>query len=231
MPFPEPFLIPDTWHWFTLAFGIMLIATFFMSLVEKKFYTLDEVERKFSMIDLEFPATPSELVEVIKNIYLLPEPAPQKVVKALRIHLLIDYILFMPSVYGGIFILSMKIGTMMSGYVGQRFFAAFAWLQVLAFILDIIENIYLWRQINRSVTASTIGVFHALQFLELLKWGIPLIVFVSSLSSLLYFWLTGQYSKESFSNMGIIALEIFLFYLAGLFSSRVKKKADSLKAG
>ena len=214
-----PFTIPETWLWFTVAFGGMLFATFIMSGQSRHLLIMDQVERRFSMINLEFPGTPKALVDIISHIFKLDNDKKNKTIKALKGQLLIDFFFFMPSCYGGIFLLSMKIATKMSSYTGRGFFTIFAWLQALAFLLDIIENIYIWRKIKPTLLPPGLTEYRAFQCLELIKWGIPLLAFVSGFSSLLYFWITGQYSIQSYVYIGLIAAEIILFIVAGIIRS------------
>ncbi len=214
-------LIPDIWLWFAIAFGIMLFATFIMGLQTKHLYTIDVVERKFTMMDLEFPATPQELVNIIGGLFLLPDAKKRdQAVKALKGQLLVDFFLFMPSTYGGIFLLSMKVATKMNGHFGQGLFSILAWLQALAFLLDIIENIYLWKKIKPIPQRSTPSVHQAYKLLEVFKWGIPLTASVCCFSSLLYFWITGLYSTNSYCYMLIIAAEMALFIIAGVIKAK-----------
>src|SRR5688572_14736171 len=101
--------IPDSWFWFVIAFGIMLLSSILMGIQGRYFFTKDVVVRKFSMMDLEFAATPQELTNILNGIYLLPtdtrsSPGTGKVIRALKGQLLIDTFLFMPATYGSIFI-------------------------------------------------------------------------------------------------------------------------------
>ena len=178
-------------------------------------YIMDMVERKFSMMDLEFPATPKDLVEIVVHIFKLDNAKRDRVIRALKGQLLIDFFLFMPSVYGGIFLLSMKVATKMNSDFGKGVFVSFAWLQGVAFVLDIIENIYIWRKIKPDIKPSGSSVHKAFLWLEIFKWGLPLLAFVCCLSSMLYFWITGLYSINSYSYMGIIAAEIAVFIVVG----------------
>ena len=97
------FLINYGWIWFCIAFSVMLTTVFIMNLQSRKFYTQDIVLRKFSIIDLEFPASAQELVNIIKGIYALPGGQSQRTLRSLRGQLYVDF-LFMPAAYIGIFI-------------------------------------------------------------------------------------------------------------------------------
>ena len=54
---------------FCIAFGLMLFFSLIMGLQSRHFYTMDVVKKKFSIMDLELPATPTELVNLIKGLF------------------------------------------------------------------------------------------------------------------------------------------------------------------
>src|SRR5688572_26724547 len=118
-------LIPDTWFWFVVAFGVLLVASIIMNIQARYFYTMDVVVRKFGMMDLELASTPQELANIINGIYLLPTdgkstPRTEKVIRSLREQIVIDFILFMPGAYGSIFLLCMKVASVYeAGHIGQ----------------------------------------------------------------------------------------------------------------
>ena len=204
--------ITNGWLWFCIAFGVMLIIALVMKLQRKYFYTNDVVIRKFAMIDLELPASPREVVNIIKGIFLLPPDQSQKTLKALKGQLYIDFI-FMPVAYGAIFLLCMDVSWKMSS-VGHGLFSALAWLQVIAWLSDLIENIYLLNKIKPGVVASSDGAHKAYMLVEVIKWSIVLVSAVCSLFALSYFWLAGRYSYPSLHYLIIIIVEIILFTVA-----------------
>jgi hypothetical protein len=222
--------IPDTWFWFVTAFGVLLTASIIMSIQSRYFYTMDVVVRKFSMMDLELASTPQELTNIINGIYLLPTngkstPRPEKVARSLREQIVIDFILFMPAAYGSIFLLCMKVASVYEdGHIGQIAFSIFAWLQVVAFILDAIENIYLLQKIKPQTKPSSKSTHKAYQLLEVFKWGIALVAAVCVFSQLLYFWVSGLYSEDTLPYVLIMTIEIGAFIVLGVFISKLAKK-------
>ena len=64
--------IPDRSMWLCIAIGVMLITALIMILQSRYFYTLDVVKYKFSIMDLELPSSPRDLVNIINGIFLLP---------------------------------------------------------------------------------------------------------------------------------------------------------------
>jgi hypothetical protein len=206
------FLITHGWIWFCITFSVMLTTVFIMNLQSRKFYTQDVILRKFSIIDLEFPASAQELVNIIKGIYALPGGQSQRTLRSLRGQLYVDF-LFMPAAYIGIFILCMQVSSKMSHF-GHYVFAVLGWLQAIPWICDIIENIYLLNKIRPEPMISTPSAHKAFERLEVLKWGIPLLGTVCSFSALFYFWLTGLYSPDSLPYILIIVGEIIIFMIA-----------------
>src|SRR4051812_24811511 len=130
--------ITDGWLWFCIAFAILLCISLVMAIQSRQFYTQDVVAKKFSIMDLELPASPNEVAILIKGIYRLPEDQSGKTLRALRGQLYLDF-LFMPAAYGSIFIACMMISWKMTHF-GHWIFTGLAWAQIIPWILDIIEN-------------------------------------------------------------------------------------------
>ena len=216
--------IPNTWLLFSIAFGIMLLAIYIMGSQSRKLYTMHVVQRKFTMMDLEFPTTPLEMSKILSGIFKIKDDKIQRAsLRALKGQLLIDFFLFMPGVYGGIFVMSMKVATKMLSKFGHNAFLIFAWVQVLCFILDVIENRYIWIKIRAEIKPSSQTVFNAYKLLEFFKWGLPLVASVSCFSTLLYFWITGHYATSSYKYMVLIGLELVAFIGASLWLRKPSK--------
>lgn len=205
--------LADAWIYFCVSFGIMLITTFIMDRLSRHFYTQDVVLRRFSIMDLEWPASPRELVNLVKGMYELPVQKQHKAISSLRKHLYTDFI-FMPAAYGSIFLLCMNISWKMT-FIGPYIFAALAWLQVIAFLLDVIENVYLLNKIRPDIVEEPLTTHKNFEKLEYVKWGIALVAPICALSALLYFWLVGRYAVGSLKYAGIVVIEIVLFFVAG----------------
>ena len=133
------FYFQFSWAHFSIAFGAVLILTFIMGLQSRNFYTNHVVVRKFSILDLQFPASALELVNYIKGIFSLPANLTRKVLKNLRGQIYLDF-LFMIAAYGTVFILCMKVSMKMSSF-GQGLFAVLAWMQILPFLFDVIGEL------------------------------------------------------------------------------------------
>ncbi|MFY0256302.1 hypothetical protein ACDQ55_20370 [Chitinophaga sp. 30R24] len=217
--------ITTTWSWFCLAIAVLLLTTFIMGQLSKQFYTMHIVLRRFSIIDLEFPAFKGEIKEMVKDIYRLDPAESQRTLWALRKHLWVDF-LFMPAAYGSNFLVCMNVAGKLN-CSGQTFYVALAWAQAIPWILDVIENIYLLNSLHPSVKAFTPIGLKAWQWLEKFKWGLSLLGMVSGVSALLYFWLTGRYLTSSLPYLAILIGEVLVFIIISLLSAS-KKQATPL---
>ena len=216
-------LIQTSWSLLCLVFGAMLVLTLIMSLLSRHFYTQDVVIKKFSMMDLEIPATSMEFVNLVKGLYKLPQPQSRKVIRLLRLHLVIDF-LFMPCVYGSIFIICMLVAGKMTTF-GVDIFIVLAWLQVIPFVCDIIENIYLLQKIKPNPEKTTAKAHRLHLFMEFLKWSLSLIAAISAVAAICYFWLAHHYSPETLNYGLILIAEIAVFLIVGKVVLRKQKES------
>lgn len=215
----------DNWLLFTVIFGLFLISTFIRIKQSRNFYTKDVVVRKFGIMELEVPATPTELMNIIKGLYLLPEPQSRKSISALRTQLKLDF-LFMPLVYGSVFLLSWKVAQKMQFPLGQYLFLGFAFLQLVSWICDMIKNVYLLGKIRAEPVMTSERTHKNYLRMEGAKWGITLTAAVCSLSAVFYFWMTGNYSSNSFYFLLIVLIEIIIFLVAAKFSAKTRAGQD-----
>ena len=197
---------------FCVIFGAMMLTTFIMNLLGKNLYTLHVFVRKFSILDLQFPASALELATYIRGIFLLPKSLSSKSLRALKGQLYVDF-LFMPFAYGSIFLLCILLSHKMN-YVGNYIFTILAWLQIIPFLCDIAENIYLLKKIHPDVKASKSSVHKIYQLIVKTKWSIAIIAIVFCISALCYFWLTGNFSNSSLPYFLVIL--IILLVMAAL---------------
>ncbi|MEX6688249.1 hypothetical protein QTN47_12120 [Danxiaibacter flavus] len=198
------------WQLFCIFFGIMLLISFLMALQGRHFYTKDVVIRKFSIMDLEIPATPLELKNVLAGLYDLPPEQSRKSIGALKGQLYLDF-LYMPFAYGCIYIACALISGKMEHDAGKAVFTALAFLQFLPWLFDIIENIYLLSKIKPDVKASSNPVHKAYLAMEAAKWGIALTGAICAIAALCYFWLSGSYASDSVRYFVFIVAEIIIF--------------------
>ena len=225
-----PFYIQIGWMYFCIALGLSLLMSLLKSSQAKKFFLMHMVIRKFSILDLQFPASAHELASVIGDIFELPNGLSRKAVKAVKTQLYLDFI-FMPAVYGTIFILSMNVSMKMI-YFGHKLFAALAWLQIVSWICDIIENVYLLNKLKPKPVVSSPTVQKAFERLEVIKWSFPLIASVCSLAAIFYYWIVGNYNDESLYYIALTIVEVLLFFIIKkLTTTTEKQQLESFEAG
>ena len=205
--------------YFCIVFGAMLVIALIMNWQSKYFYTLHVFVRKFSMIDLQSPASPLELATYIKGIFLLPPELARKSLRNLKANLHLDFI-FMPLAYGSIFLFCMQISMKLT-WAGHSIFALLAWLQIIPWICDIAENIYLLKKLRPNVQPSTPAIHRRYQVIEICKWGISLSAIVCCISITGYFWLTGQYQYNSVQFAVLLLAEIALVFIAKKIADKV----------
>ena len=217
-----PFYLNISWIYFCITFGVAIFLHLLMGLQSNNFFTKHVVIRKFSILDFEFPPSAQELVSFIKGIFNLPDDLVNKTLKALKRQLWLDF-LFMPGLYGCIFILSMKVSMKMI-YFGHKLFAVLAWIQFIAWFCDIVENIYLLNKIRPEPVISSPVVHKSYEILEVIKWGIPLLAAVCSIAAIFYFWLVGLYSYDSLNYIFIIIVEIIIYFILKKLTTKSEEK-------
>ena len=205
----------------------MLLVSFIMMRQSRNFYTFYVTKRKFSIMELEIPATYAGLIRIIKGLFLLPEPESKRSIGALRGQLWLDF-LFMPFAYGSIFLLCWRVSVKFQSAFGSNVFLVLAVLQVIPWICDIIENLYLLGKIkqgsniddSKEAIDKKANLHKAYLVMEAIKWGTALTATVCALSAICYFWLTGGYSATSLKYAVITLAEIAAFgFLAIRFGS------------
>jgi len=212
----SPYL--NNWQLFTIFFGLMLLVSFIMMRQSRHFSTFYVTKRKFSIMELETPATYAGMIRIIKGLFLLPEIDRKKSIDALKGQLWLDF-LFMPLAYGSIFLLCWRVSAKFQSAFGHYVFFVFAVLQVVPWICDIIENIYLLGKIKQGVNIDDskealekkANLHKAYLIMEAVKWGTALTATVCAVSAICYFWLTGGYTATSLKYAVIALVETAAF--------------------
>ena len=219
-------LIDNGWMLICVTTGLFLFLGLILRLQSRQFCTLDVVVRRFSIMDLEFPASPRELTNIINGIYQLPSNRSEKTLRFVKAHLYTDF-LFMPFAYGSIFIACIKVSEKMYSF-GHIVFVALAWLQILAWLLDVVENIYLLNKLKPTAIPSQESVHKAYQTLQVVKWGIALTGAICSLSALLYYWLIGNYATNSLTYLVILVIEVAAVFVAAklIKKNKIQEECD-----
>ncbi len=227
--------IPHVWILFCACFGAMLIAMYMMGRQSRHLYTVvRKVRRRFSMMDLEFPLSYEEQRELVHGITNLTDDKEKtSSIKSLYQQILTDYLLYMPATYGGIFVLcyTLSCRTDMS-IQGQCFFSVLAFVQILAFLLDAVENVVFLHTISLRYaplkkTDADKRRYHRyhvwLRILECVKWGSALLGAACGFSMLCYYWLHGAYTDCAWITFLVLLGEIVLY---GIISGWVARQDD-----
>lgn len=194
---------------FIICFSVMLVSSAMMNALEKKFITHDVTDRSFSIIDLQFPVDNKELLILIRGLYRLPAEVSDMSIRALKAQLWVDFI-FIPALYGSVFLLCMTAAHHLTGG-WMTFFLVLAWLQVLALLCDLAENIFLFVTIRPDLKDNEIAGFSFYQIVVYTKWMIVLTGSVCVLSAFFYFLLQGQYNGRWYLYLTLVVAEIILF--------------------
>jgi len=217
------FWIENGWMWFCIASGAALLIALFLQRFDAALATKVGAMRSFTVIDLEFPSNPKDIPNTINGIFKLPEKQCRQVVQALKRSLYLDF-LFMPAVYGAIFLLCMLIADKCGPYsVGRGFFSLFAWLQGVAWACDIAENLMLLPRVKQDVAPMGERQHRIYVRVVWLKWAIALIGFVTASMLALYFWVKGDYDPASLPYLIVFVGELAVFFAAGFFFGKKKQ--------
>lgn len=206
-----PFYTDVSWCLICITFGTTILAGFIMHLLSKKFYTLHVFVRKFSILDLEFPVSALELSTYIKGIFLLPKELSEKSLHALKNRFYINF-LFILLKYATIFLLCIKLSQKMS-FLGNYIFIVLAFLQIIPFLCDLVENFYLLQKLSPNASVSTDTVHKNYQLMAKIKWSIFLTAVVFCITTLVYFWLIGNFSDHSLVYLIVIIAELVLIFI------------------
>lgn len=182
-----------------------------MNALGSKFKTVVRIERSFSILDLEFAGTSKELTLILKGIKRLSDPLDTKrCMQALKWQLYIDF-LFMLTLYPLIAMMCIKVAMKMSNW-GDNLYFYLAAAQLLPFIFDIAENVYLLKKINTPILSKT-RVYNIYKNVVLAKWLVALAGFICSAFGLLYFWVAGRFQPSTIRVPVILVLIVIAWYL------------------
>lgn len=183
--------IPHFGWWLGGCLVLAALTSVVMKRQSQHFFTLSHgVRRPFSIIDLELPASALELTGLLRGINEQTEPDRLVVRRALRGQLWVDF-LFMPGIYGAIFLLCLKAAQLMAWAPGRTLFALLAWAQLLAWGFDIVENLTLFHQLAHPTRTLGPAGFATYFTLVSAKWLLALAGGICALSILFYFWVAG----------------------------------------
>lgn len=206
------FILTYLWQLLLIAFIVAIAASYIMGKQAKHFFYLrDTVVLHFSIFDLEFPGKPETIKNIllgidelaakpgfIETLYDSPEPVKisykelaENSKKALKNNLLYDFI-FMAGVYPFIALLCINTANRMT-YWGLYIFLGFAVLQLTAWLFDILENLYLLKELKSPGALAALHTVY--KKIVMAKWIFAVTGLVCALFALLYFWLHGRYGQ------------------------------------
>jgi hypothetical protein len=145
---------------FLFCLGLFIAGAFAMKWMESDLVYNNE---KISIFGLELFYPKEKIVEIFSGIN-------DKVKTILGYHLSFDFI-FMAGVYPGIACLCMMAATKLNGKNLKRILLILAFLQILGWIFDIIENYYLLKWLKSPVIGDEFGFYQVVVFS---KWVIAL---------------------------------------------------------
>lgn len=145
---------------FITALGIFAGTAFCMKWMEGDFRYNGEL---FSIIGLEISYSPEKIVSIFRGI----DPSVKQV---LGYHLYFDYA-FMAGVYPGIAALCMMGRVKTESRWLKNILLGLAFLQLAAWVCDILENGYLLHWLKDPSQVGTLGTYH---MIVILKWSLAL---------------------------------------------------------
>ncbi len=209
--------IPNLWYWFAAALALQLVFGLLKARQQRKFrYLRGAAITKFSIMDLELPASPASICNIMSGIDNLPPADAAQTRRALRMNLLLDFV-YMAGAYPAIFLLcTYCAGHMESGGIGYWIFKGLAFLLIPAWIADLVENFFLLRQLRRPAVTK-LWFYNAYRFMVQFKWAVIGIAGICAVSDQVYNWLVGRYEPGlvylGFALLGLIGLAcIFMIY-------------------
>ena len=145
---------------FLFGFGLAIASAFCMKWMESDLWLADE---KFTILGLElfYPA---------KKVAVILSGIDPQVRTILRYHLVFDFA-FMAGVYPGITALCMMASVNKIAVITKRILFIAAFLQLLAWGCDIVENYFLLKWINKPEITNEFTLYH---IAVITKWSIAL---------------------------------------------------------
>ena len=145
---------------FLFCLGLFIASTFTMKWMESDLVFNNEA---ISIFGLELYYPKEKIVEIFSGI-------DERVRIILSYHLHVDFV-FMAGCYPGIACLCMMAAEKVNMKIFKAILFGLAFLQLVAWAFDIIENLYLLKWLKAPVIGDKFGFYHAVVYT---KWGIAL---------------------------------------------------------
>lgn len=213
-----PCMTSNLWFYFAICFTVFLFTTYIMARVAKHFcMNKAGANVPFSIMDLELPLSERELVNIILTM-------PDNARRAVKHHLNVDY-LFMAAVYPGIALLC-GIAANKMDHIGKWFFWLLAALQVVPWLFDVLENIYLAGKLrNPVVNEQNPKAFTSFIWRVQVKFIIALAGAICAVFALLYYWLTADFNPDTPWYLLVMLVELIIFIVVMNISGKKKVMA------
>lgn len=197
----------DEYWWYLIYafFAIIAITTFFMRRAALGFIYDRWTERTFSIMDLEFPTSVRYYTYIMTSLKMKYNVSEKLPLISLRKNLYWDF-LFMAGIYP--FIALLVLHAAKFDFINSSLFKLIAISQLLAWLLDVIENCLILKttknpkyflknpvdnlKIEDSEQESR-PIFKIYKFIVVLKWVIALVGIFFSLVPIFYVFLFNKY--------------------------------------
>ncbi len=209
-----------------IAAGIALLLMYVMKALSKSFLTLYVFVRAFKIFDLEFAASPLELSTYVKGIFddQLPPDVSGKTSRSLKQFFILS-IISQVIIAAVLFFTCNRIA---SHHIHTTLFFLLGWAQLISLICGVFKAIFFLGYIHKNPKTLLYGKFKIYQFMEIIKWAIPLITVVVIASIFLYLWFSGLLNLSLLHNFLILVAVAIVVFLIKKFI--IKTKVVSLES-
>jgi len=207
----------NIWTLILACLGIFIVTTIIMGRIAQAFITEAPERKKFSIFRLEFPGSDAQLTKLVLQLGSSSK-------KAVRAHLLVDYI-FMMGVYPGIALLCYKTFLVLNETqpVAAYIILAMGGLQIIAFACDVIENIMLLRKLS-NVNSWNNQSHQTFSKLVFYKFTIALFALASTFCSWMYMWFSNMIPKPFVNGVAIAVAVLILYIMVKALINRRKRR-------
>lgn len=202
--------------------GIALLLAALMNELSKRFVTLHVFIRRFKIFDLEFAATPLELATYVNGIFSKEMPATltQKSSYSIKYFLILSIVCQV--LIAVIFFCTCYIIAMPAWGFRRYFLLTLAWLQVASLACGIFRALFFLQYIRKDARQLSQGRFSTYQFVEIIKWAVPLITGVVLVSLFLSVWFSGNANPRLVDIVMLFVAEIFIVFLASKYLIKIE---------
>lgn len=223
---------------FCLLMGITLFITLislcWMANTSRFFIYERWTERTFSILDLQFPNSAQYYTYILLDLHNEKKLNSKRALNALREHLYVDFI-FMFGFYPFVALLALHLSYLSLDIKAIYFFQFLAFLQLLAWVLDIIENTIILKSIKnpKLFIRNSIdddwtmyykkqkesGIYKVFYWVVRLKWLFAVSGLILSCTMIFYVYLF--MNLENYNSYFWKWLLFFVLFISGLIIGRL----------